>query len=413
MKANSPVSYDFHGDIPMSVPFSQLAPSDIHIYLDVDTYVGTKTCGQACKHCWFVNYPKVINRAFGTEDGVGLFKSLRQQGYNVFPRYTDSFAYGGELMKKYGLAAARTYFEGDEKAPTETMKKGEAWTSGRPLLNDDAQQLLDVAREAGYGTITMTYHGILNEDLTSRDRTEYPIKGVLAGADFEKVVGVIKDYNVRHLGEDGFDGFRIGAGITVGTHNNARESLNRYLRYFDSMGVCTVRFNKFFDHGYKHPHLVLSEEQTRQVYRDLNWLHQNVPFSFQLGVSEDFGTMGIKEMGFPAHVGWCRAGRQLFAVVPTAFEVGAEARDGHRYERIGDIVGCVNVFEPTVGAVYRKTSLADGSVDYESAFFVEEIDKLLNARLTGELKDGCFARELMDKIDAPSKKKVIAIEAHQ
>jgi len=410
MTNNLPVSYDFHGDIPMSVPFSQLAPHDIHLYLDVDNHVGVKTCGQACKHCWFVNYPKVVNRAFGTDVGVGLFDAFGRKGYKVFPRYTDSFAYGGELMKKYGLAAARTYFEGEETAPTETMNKGEAWTSGRPLLNEDAQQLLDIARLAGYGTITMTYHGVLNDDLTLRGSDEYPIKGVLAGADFERVVRIINDYNARHRG-GGFDGFRIGVGITVGTHNNTRESLSRYLRYFDNMGVCTVRFNKFFDHGYKHPHLVLSEEQVRQVYRDLNWLHRNLAFSFQLGVSEDFGTTGIKEMGFPAHVGWCRAGRQLFAVIPTAFESTVPSRAGYRYERIGDIVGCVNVFEPTVGAVYRKTNLVDGSMDYDWEFFVEEIDKLLAARLTGELKNGCFARELMDKIDAPLRKKVIAIES--
>ncbi|WP_281422750.1 hypothetical protein [Photorhabdus hainanensis] len=42
---NKPIIYDFHGDKPLSTPFTNIKPQDIHIYLDVDTYIGSKTCG--------------------------------------------------------------------------------------------------------------------------------------------------------------------------------------------------------------------------------------------------------------------------------------------------------------------------------------------------------------------------------
>lgn len=406
---NLPISYDFHGDIPLKTPFESIPAQDIHIYLDVDTYIGTKTCGQTCNHCWFVNYPKVQKKAFSQEDGLNIFTSLKRHGYNVFPRYTDSFAYDGELMKVYGSASARTYFEGTDAIPTETMEKGEAWTSGKPLLNDNAEELLDLARENGYGTITMTFHGLIRDDLTLEPSADYPIKGVFSGSDFEKAVATIKSYNERKAGIAGFTGFRVGAGITVGTHNHTKAALLRYLKYFNAMGVSAVRFNRFFDHGYRHPALVLSEDQVRTFYADIKALHDTTQLNFQLGVSEDFGTSGIKAMNFPSHVGWCRAGKQLFAIIPTKETPAPMARDGEESVHIGDIVGCVNVFEPTLGAVYRHSRGAGQEPVYETVFFNEKIDAFAETRMNGTLKNGCFAREIVDMVDG--KRQVIKISA--
>lgn len=402
---NEPVSYDFHGDAPFTMPFAELRPEDIHIYLDLDTKVGKDTCGQKCTHCWFVNYEKVYDKSFAMEEGPDILAGLTAQGFHVYPRYVDSFAYGGAFMRLYGPANNREFRQGDEHEPTETMEKGDAWTSGRPLLGDDWAELLDLARESGYGTVSITYHGLIDADLAVHDGAAYPIKGVFAGSDTEKVVRRIQSYNRRRreAGAAGAeeDAFRVNIGVTVGRHNHGRDSLERYARYFNALGVDTVRFNNFTDHGGRHPELRLSKEETEQAYRDFKWLHENVELGFQLGVSEDFGTFGIKVMGFPGHVGWCRAGRQLFAAIPTEETLLSETAEGRR-QKIGDIVGCVNTFEPHLGTLVRTTA-ASGAVGYELAFDHQAIEAFTAKRLAGTYRNGCFATELSEEMGLVSR----------
>jgi hypothetical protein len=404
---NAPIAYDFHGDTPFTVPFAEIRPEDIHIYLDLDTKVGKNTCGQKCTHCWFVNYEKVYNKSFEMAEGPLIKAGLEAQGYRVYPRYVDSFAYDGEFMRMYGPANNREFRQESDHKPTETMEKGDAWTSGRPLLADNYVELLDLARESGYGTISITYHGVIDENLAVIDDGSYPIKGVFSGADTEKVVARIQRYNrqrrlaSQRTGEPAGE-FRINIGVTVGTHNHGRESLVRYAHYFNSLGVDTVRFNNFSDHGGRHPHLQLSYPEIEQAYRDLKWLHDNVKLRFQLAVSEDFGTFGIKAMGFPGHVGWCRAGRQLFAAIPTEEQVLSES-DAERVEKIGDIVGCVNTFEPHLGILVRTLSGPDRQVSYSAQFDHQAINDFTDKRLAGTYKDGCFARELSAEVGLVSR----------
>ncbi|MFD3682149.1 hypothetical protein [Streptomyces sp. NPDC058613] len=163
--------------------------------------------------------------------------------------------------------------------------------------------------------------------------------------------------------------------------------------------MATVRFNNFTDHGGRHPELRLSREEIEQAYRDFKWIHESVPLGFQLGVSEDFGTFGIKAMGFPGHVGWCRAGRQLFAAIPAGEEVLSDGPEGRR-EKIGDVVGCVNTFEPHLGILVR-TVTADGTGErhtYDVEFDHDEIEAFTAKRLAGTYKDGCFATELSEEL---------------
>lgn len=393
---NLPLTYDHHGSRAFDEPFSEIPPSEIDIYLDVDTRIGKQTCGQACAHCWFVNYEKVFNLSYEVDQAVDIWKDLRAQGYNVFPRYTDSFAYEGELMKVFGSAQARTYYEQDH-APGETMEWGEAWTSGQPLLADNWRDLLRKAQDSGYATITMTFHGILNEDLSLQDRRAYPIKGVFHGDKFAEVVRRIFDYNEAHAGKDGFPGFRVGAGVTVGAHNHDLNALGRYIQHMDKLGVSALRFNKFFDHGDRHPQLVLTDSQTAEIFESIKILHNKTSFSLQLGISEDFGTQGISVLGLPSDVGWCRAGRQLFAIVPNSegskFEIGETM-----YECIGDVVGCVNVFEPKLGELIKITSPHSTGPKYKIQFNLNAVKALTRKRTTGAYQNGCFARELMDEL---------------
>ena len=395
--ANAPIAYDFHGDTPFTVPFQDIKSDDIHIYLDLDTKVGKNTCGQKCTHCWFVNYEKVYNKSFAMEEGPLIKAGLEAEGFHVYPRYVDSFAYDGAFMRLYGPANNREFRQESDHKPTETMEKGDAWTSGRPLLADNYVELLDLARVSGYGTISITYHGVLDENLAVIDDGSYPIKGVFSGANTEEVLRRIGRYHDkrrdRMRGDELPAAFRVNIGVTIGRHNNSRTSLERYAHYFNKLGVDTVRFNNFADHGGRHPELQMSYDEIEQVYRDLKWLHENVEMRFQLGVSEDFGTFGIKAMGFPSHVGWCRAGRQLFAAIPTDEVVLAES-DDERREKIGDIVGCVNTFEPHLGILVRKVSTRDQDVTYSLEFDHEAIDEFTAKRLSGVYQDGCFAREL-------------------
>lgn len=395
---NTPVSYDFHGDAPFTQPFAELRPEDIHIYLDLDTKTGKNTCQQKCAHCWFVNYEKVYEKSFDMEEGKEILEDISAKGYHIYPRYVDSFAYDGEFMRIYGPANNREFRQELDHTPTETMSKGDAWTSGRPLLADNHVELLDLARESGYGTISITYHGVIDDDLQVIDDGSYPIKGVFSGALTEEVVRRIAAYNDlrRDTQPKGSDAFRVNIGVTVGRHNNGREQLERYAHYFNRLGVDTVRFNNFADHGGKHPHLQLDRTEIEQAYRDFRWLHDTVPLSFQLGLSEDFGTFGVKAMGFPGHVGWCRAGRQLFAAIPTDESLLEESSSGRR-EKIGDIVGCVNTFEPHLGMLTRTVGI-DGDTRYDLEFDHARIEAFTAERLKGTYQDGCFARELSEEL---------------
>lgn len=389
---NLPISYDFHGDIPFETPFADISPNDIHVYLDLDTRVGKNNCGQACAHCWFVNYEKAHNKFFDMHEGRKIKDQLENKGYKVFARYTDSFALDGEFMKLFGPVHNREFRQEHDHIPTKTMVKGDAWTSGAPLLTDQSTQLLNLARQSGYGTISITFHGLIDENLELLPSTAYPIKGVFSGQKLEQVAEIIREDNKSHPGEE----LRLNIGITVGRHNNSRDSLVRYARYFNRMGVATVRFNCFTDHGGRHPHLQMSISEIEQAYRDLKWLHENIELNFQLGVSEDFGTNGIEVMEFPTHVGWCRAGRQLFTVIPAMKTTELYTVEQNvKVEQIGDIVACVNIFEPYLGALLRSTDLNSGEVTYRLNFDHVAIDRFSHDRVTGVYKDGCFAKDML------------------
>lgn len=395
---NLPIAYDFHGDIPFTVPFARIKPQDIHLYLDLNTRIGKQTCGQNCNHCWFANYEKVYDKSFQKDEGVLIKKALETEGYKVFARYADSFSYNGDFMRIFGPAHNREFRQEEDYKPTDTMKKGDAWTSGRPLLEDNYQELLELAWASGYGTISITFHGLIDESLNLLAQQYYPIKGVLSGSECEEVVHRICAFN-DSLREKQCEaaGFRVNIGITLGKHNHSRSSLLRYALYFNRLGVDTVRFNNFTDHGGRHPDLPLSREDVEQVYRDLKWLHENVHLKFQLAVSEDFGTFGIEAMGFPDHVGWCRAGRQLFTVIPADEKILRQNLD-ERHEKIGDVVACVNMFEPHLGILIRKTNLQDGSKTFSVEFNHQAIDAFTDKRLRGVYKNGCFSGELLEEM---------------
>lgn len=394
---NLPVSFDFHGDSPLTKPFEEFGVSDISFYIDLDTYIGKNTCGQACEHCWFVANEKVKNKSFEVLEGKSITDQLKSKGYNVYPRYTDTLAYNGDFMKLYGPANNREFRQDLDKKETDTMLNGDAWTSGKPLLADNYRELLDIAYETGYRTISITFHGLINEDLEIVVDKKYPIKGVFSGKNAEEVFDRIFQYN-KDTGRD----FRINIGITVGTHNSSRENLLRYALYFNKIGVDTVRFNNFTDHGGNHSYLELSIPETEQAYRDMKWLSENVQLQFQMGVSEDFGTYGIEIMNFPKEVGLCQAGHQFFTIIPSE-EAVLESDERIINEKIGDIVGCVNLFEPYFGSLIRITDKQSNAVTYEVNLDSESINEFNHKRTIGVYQNGCYAKELKAELKVKRK----------
>ena len=163
--------------------------------------------------------------------------------------------------------------------------------------------------------------------------------------------------------------------------------------------VATVRFNNFSNHGGLHTHLELSKQEVIDFYINIKDIHSKIKMSFQLAISEDFGTDGIKVMEFPDHVGWCRAGHQLFTVIPTeekpVFDV--KSKEHIKTTKIGDIVACVNIFEPHCGELIRYTDTKSNNSTYKLQFNTQVIDRFNQSRLKGDYKNGCFAKELREE----------------
>jgi hypothetical protein len=330
-----------------------------------------------------------------------MMEDLSRLGYKVFPMISDSFAGGGEFLTLFGNSHNREYRQELERQHTKTMARGELWTSGAPLLEANGAELLKLAVENGFGSVTITFHGLLNERLELSSHENYPIKGVFPGVKCVEVIGRISDFNYLFTRETEDAGLQrpleINIGVTIGAHNCASNMLRRYVEFFNRLPVSVLRFNCFHDHGWKHPQLVLSPEQVSEVYRTLKDIHEHTPLGFQLGIDEDFGTSGIEVMGFPSHTGWCRAGRQLFAIVPEPPSLWEETPKC-RVEAAGTIAACVDAFKPIVGKLIRTTDKASHKSFYDLIFFRKIIEELNRKRLDGTYSDGCFAGELLEEM---------------
>uniref|UniRef100_UPI001969505E hypothetical protein n=1 Tax=Poseidonibacter antarcticus TaxID=2478538 RepID=UPI001969505E len=150
--------------------------------------------------------------------------------------------------------------------------------------------------EYNYGTIAITFHGILDDNLNIE--REYPIKGVFHGLDTVKVINRIKLYNSQQKENK----FRIAIGLTIGRHNYKKESLLKYIEFFKNLGIDSLRFNNFYDHGHNYPELVLNKEELEEIYNNFSFIHKNINLNYQLGISQDFGTYNIKVMNYPKNV---------------------------------------------------------------------------------------------------------------
>src|SRR5262249_46636295 len=127
--SNEPIGYDDHGNIPFDVPFAEIPPQEISIYLHLDTRVGKATCRQRCAHCFFIREPEAWDRSIDLAEGLRIWEFLSAQGYKVFPMTADSLADNGEFLRLFKNTHVREYREGLERDETKTMERGEVWTS--------------------------------------------------------------------------------------------------------------------------------------------------------------------------------------------------------------------------------------------------------------------------------------------
>jgi len=84
------------------------------------------------------------------------------------------------------------------------------------------------------------------------------------------------------------------------------------------------------------------------MYTDFLYIHKNIYFSFQLGVSQDFGTYNVEMMNCPRNVENCKVRLKLFAIIPNEDTIQANSGD-----IIGTVIGCANTFKPNLGDLYR------------------------------------------------------------
>lgn len=102
-------------------------------------------------------------------------------------------------------------------------------------------------------------------------------------------------------------------------------------------------------------------------------------------------------MEFPEEVGICKSGHQLFTVIPAEKEI-LESNDNSSIEKIGDVVGCVNIFEPHFGSLIKNTNKKNNESTYKINFNTEAVNEFNKKRISGAFKNGCYVKELKNEL---------------
>lgn len=274
-----PIIFDDHTD-----------PTTIELQYFIDTRIGKNTCKARCEFC-FLDREHINDFHQDVEQARQMIDKLRARGYKVVPIVSDSFAENGKYLRSGIFHNNDGWYMGNA-----------AWSSGRPLLEDNYNEMLDLCVDNGIHTIIMTSHG-------TEDR-EREFKGLTQPSVVREAVRRIKGYTER----TGWK-FRIILTFTLSRRNNSAEDIRRYFDYCESLEVHVARFNQFADIRNTHPELRMSPDDVSRTYRTLREVYDGRTGQVQLSVSEDFGFWGIEVMNFPEGVGHCVAGERLFGVV--------------------------------------------------------------------------------------------------
>lgn len=275
-----PIIFDDHTDL-----------SKIELQYFIDARIGKSTCMAKCEHCW-LQRPHLRDHVQDLDEAIDMIGKLRDQGYAVVPIVSDSFSQNGKYLRSGVFKNNDEWYLGG----------GAAWSSGRPLIGDNHEEMLELCVESDIHTIIMTSHG-------TEDR-ERPFRGLTQPSIVRKAVERIQAFSKARSWE-----FRIILTFTISRENRAPEQIRRYLDYCEEMGVQVARFNRFADIQNRYPHLRMSKEEVIETYRVLKEVYEAHPGEVQMSVSEDFGSWGVEVMSWPPQVGHCVAGENLFGVV--------------------------------------------------------------------------------------------------
>lgn len=278
-KQKKPILFDDHTD-----------RSTTEIQYFVDTRIGKQTCQALCEFCFF-DKPHISSHVEAPELAIRRITALRNRGYKVVPIVADSFAEDGKYLHTELFRDNSAWYLGHA-----------AWTSGRPLLADNHEALLELCVSNGIRTIIMTSHG--TED------KERPFRGLTQPGVVKEAVGRIRAFEARCGWR-----FKIILTFTLSRVNCSSEKLTRYFDYCAALGVDVCRFNRFMDSKGKYPEHVMPRDVVEQTYRTMREVYDEHPSEVQMSVSEDFGFWGVEAMGFPPEVGHCVAGEHLFGVI--------------------------------------------------------------------------------------------------
>ena len=274
-----PILYDDHTN-----------ESEILLYYFVDTRLGKNTCQALCEFCW-LKKDHLSRHVEEPDVAIERIRGLTKNGYTVSPMVSDSFAENGKYLKSDLFYKNNDwYFENG------------AWTSGRPLLQENYEELLDLCVKNGIDTIVMTSHGTENKDRNFKGLTQPSI-----------VIKALE--NIRKYEKERNQPFKVVLTFTLSKETMSEETIISYFDHCEKLGVDIIRINRFADVQDKYPELRMTKEDTIQAYKTMKKVYDEYPGEVQLSVSEDFGNWGVEVMGFPEGVGTCVAGERLFGVV--------------------------------------------------------------------------------------------------
>jgi wyosine [tRNA(Phe)-imidazoG37] synthetase (radical SAM superfamily) len=264
--------------------------SKIELQYFVDTRIGKNTCKAKCEFCW-LDKPHLNHFKQEPEEAEVIIKGLERNGFKVVPIVSDSFAENGKYLRSNIFKDNDDWYMGNA-----------AWSSGRPLLQDNYEELLDLCIENNVKTIIMTSHG--TED-KSKD-----FKGLTQPSVVKKATARIKAFSAKRNWE-----FKVILTFTISRANMTEQHLKEYFAHCEELGADVLRLNRFADKQGIYEHLRLTKEDTIACYKLMKRVYDEYNGNVQLSVSEDFGSWGVEVMGFPAEVGHCVAGEYLFGVV--------------------------------------------------------------------------------------------------